>query len=440
MISEKQLPELNGYHKLEGLLPVERAPELNQLVVPGINDQLPIHRWFRFKEAFSADLLKTLLFSLRPNTSKNICLLDPFCGGGTALVSAQELSRFGNITAIGIERNPFIHFIASTKISWPLMNPERIVALGELVLARSLSNSTSIPRLSSLTTGRCMGRYTARRLLAIRDAIWTDGSSPDHDALMLGLGGVVEQLSKTRKDGRALRLVPRPRQDIGQVLSRKWAQIASDVRFMQQLAPQAPIPTVILGDGRVPATHGIPPCSVDMLLTSPPYPNNIDYSEVYKLELWLLGFISNADEFLKLRKTTFRSHPSAAPPDLSDEFRVELKQGMLKAVLGPIIRRTRLSTERYRHRLIVGYSSDLWLTLREYYRLLKKKGVCVIVVGNSLHGGKHLPYLIPTDLLVSAIAERTGYRVKKIAVARNFRRRLSGNHFLRESIVVLEKE
>jgi DNA modification methylase len=29
----------------------------------------------------------------------------------------------------------------------------------------------------------------------------------------------------------------------------------------------------------------------DLILTSPPYPNNIDYSEVYKLELWLLGFI-----------------------------------------------------------------------------------------------------------------------------------------------------
>jgi len=329
MISEKQLPELNSYHKLEGLLPVEIAPELNRIVVPGINDQLPIHRWFRFKEAFSADLLKTLLLSLRPNASKNICLVDPFCGGGTALVSAQELSRFANITAIGIERNPFIHFIASTKISWPLMDPERIVDLGELVLARSLSKSTSIPGLSSLATGRCMSCHIARRLLTIRDAIWTDGRSPDHKALMLGLGAVVEQLSKTRKDGRALRLVPRPRQNIEQVLSRKWAQIASDVRFMQRLAPKAPIPTVFLGDGRVPAGLGIPAYSVDMLLTSPPYPNNIDYSEVYKLELWLLGFITDSLEFLKLRKATFRSHPTAAPADLTDEFRAELKQGML---------------------------------------------------------------------------------------------------------------
>jgi len=216
--------------------------------------------------------------------------------------------------------------------------------------------------------------------------------------------------------------------------------MASDVRFMKQVIPQAPVPTVLLGDGRAPSKHRIPPNSVDILLTSPPYPNNIDYTEVYKLELWLLGFISDADEFLKLRKGTFRSHPTAAAPNPSDEFSDELKKGTLKALLGPIIRRTRSSSERYRHRLIVGYASDLWSTLREHYALLKKEGICVMVLGNSLHGGKHLPYLIPSDLLVSAIGERTGYKVRKVAIARNFRRRLSGNHFLRESVIILEKE
>jgi hypothetical protein len=440
MISEKQLPELRVYRRLENLLPVESAPELNRLVVPGINDQLPLHRWFRFKEGFSADLLKAVLPLLPGWERESISVLDAFCGVGTTLVSAQELSSSARITAIGIERNPFIHFVASTKIAWPRMDPKRILDIGERVLERSLYRGAKIPGLSSLSAGRCMSRHNALRLLAIRDAIRTDGNSPNHDALMLGLASVIEQLSKTRKDGRALRLVRRGRQDVGRVITKKWAQIASDVRFMRQLVPHAPIPPVFFGDGRAPGCHGIPPCSIDLLLTSPPYPNNIDYSEVYKLELWLLGFINNPNEFLNLRKTTFRSHPTAAPADPCNEFSEDLGKGMLKAVLGPIMRRTKSSREHYRHRLIVGYASDLWLTLRENHKLLKKEGICAIVVGNSLHGGKHLPYLIPTDLIVSAIAEQTGYQVKKIAIARNFRRRLSGNHFLRESVIYLEKE
>lgn len=440
MISEKQLPELRRYRQIEDGLPVEIVPEFGRLVVSGINDQLPVHRWFRFKEGFSADLLKTVLSQVTERESEGCVLLDPFCGAGTTLVSAQELSSFAKITAIGIEQNPFIHFVARTKTSWPQMNSERILNLGERILAASQGTNGAMPALSGLTTGRCMSRYNASRLAGIRDAICEDGNSADHDALMLGLGSAVEQLSKTRKDGRALRLVDRGRQEIRSVLLEKWRQIASDVRFMQQLAPQASMPEVLCGDGRQPKAHGIVSNSVDIVLTSPPYPNNIDYSEVYKLELWLLGFVGSSTEFLRLRKATFRSHPTAADVELNDDLRDALSKGMLRQVLGPIIQRTKSSPEKYRYRVIIGYVSDFWRTLTEYRNALKRNGTCAIVVGNSLHGGKHLPYLIPTDLIVSAIAERTGYRTTKIAIARNFRRRLAGNHFLRESIILLEKE
>jgi len=319
------------------------------------------------------------------------------------------------------------------------MDPDKINTLGLQILADSLGKNPKIPSLSSLTSGRCMSRYTATRLTAIQDAIRSEPHSPNTDALLLGLGAVVEQLSKTRKDGRALRLVERSRQTIQTILLAKWRQIASDVIFMQQLLPRSPIPDVLEGDGRAPFECGIPASSVDLLLTSPPYPNNIDYSEVYKLELWLLGFINNADEFLGLRKATFRSHPTAATPGPSDQFRQELNKGALKAVLGPILRRTKSSAEHFRHRLIVGYASDLWTTLQSHYSVLKRGGSSVVVIGNSLHGGKHLPYLIPSDLIISAIGERVGLTVRKVAIARNFRRRLSGNHFLRESVIILDK-
>lgn len=63
----------------------------------------------------------------------------------------------------------------------------------------------------------------------------------------------------------------------------------------------------------------------------------------------------------------------------------------------------------------------------------------MFVVGNSLHGGAATPYLIPTDLLLGALAERLGFTIERTVAARSLKRRLSGNHFLRESIVVLRK-
>ena len=293
--------------------------------------------------------------------------------------------------------------------------------------------------LSSLTTGRCISRHLSKRLLAIRDALKSHGKSANHDALLLGVAASVEQLSRIRKDGRALRIVTKERQLANAVLMEKWREIATDVRFMQQTIPRPTTPTVVLGDGRRVAIQGIDDSSMDLVLTSPPYPNNIDYSEVYKLELWLLGFVTEQEEFLQLRRGTFRSHPSVLLPQLPGDFRILLEKGILRDVLGPILRRTRSSSERHRHRVILGYALDLWSSLREQFRLLRKNGIAAIVVGNSLHGGKHLPYLIPTDLLVSVIGRAVGFDVIRIAIARNFRRRLAGNHFLRESLVALRK-
>jgi hypothetical protein len=439
MISEQQLPELKTYRKLERVMPVETASRFERLVVPAVNERLPVHRWFRFKEGFSADLLRTVLESLSFSGKKNLRVLDPFCGVGTTLVCSQELCKTTNITAIGIERNPLIRFVAQTKVSWPEMDPDIIVELGHKFLTNCASK-VQFPRLSSLTTGRCMSRHIVRRLLAIRDSIRRDGSSSNHDALILGVAASVEQLSKVRKDGRALRLVTKNRQIVNDVLQTKWEEIASDVRFFKETVPNAPIPPVILGDGRAVANHGIEASSIDLTLTSPPYPNNIDYSEVYKLELWLLGFVNDHEEFLQLRKSTFRSHPTIWLPQLPDDFAALITKGVLKDVLGPILRRTKASCERYRHRVILGYTLDLWMALREQFRCLRKNGAAVFVVGNSLHGGKHLPYLIPTDLLVSILGRAVGFQVDRVAIARSFRRRLSGNHFLRESVVVLRKE
>ena len=219
----------------------------------------------------------------------------------------------------------------------------------------------------------------------------------------------------------------------------KWEAIAEDTAFLQKHVERAVLPTVIEGDGRRPSKLGIVAGSIDLVLTSPPYPNNIDYSEVYKLELWLLGFIGNQEAFLGLRKKTFRSHPACSDLDHLTDFMTELRtEGILK-LLKPILARMENNGEAWRRKVLLGYCHDMWIALKEQYQCLRKGGYAVVVVGNSLHGGTHLPYLIPTDIIVAVLAESVGFEVEEIAVARSLRRRLTGNHFLRESMVILRK-
>jgi len=48
--------------------------------------------------------------------------------------------------------------------------------------------------------------------------------------------------------------------------------------------------------------------SIDIVITSPPYLNSRDYADIYRLELWVLGYLSTFEEERKLRRSAFRSH------------------------------------------------------------------------------------------------------------------------------------
>lgn len=440
MISDASFPELPYFRKAEASSRFEISPAFGDLVVAGTNESSAVHRWFRFKESFSADLLRVILKDLGIRR-RQIHLLDPFCGVGTSLLAAQELSAEGISTvATGIERNPFVAFVAKTKTSWPTMDQQLLRELPCRLLAQRVSVRLPLPQNSSFLTSRCITRHVTQRLLQTAAAVRRNGASASHDALLLGLASSIEPLSRTRKDGRALRLVEKDRTTVASVLRSKWDAILEDVALFQRNLTNATIPSVVLGDGRRPVALGVAPRSQDLILTSPPYPNNIDYTEVYKLELWLLGHVKTADEFLSLRRETFRSHPTCSLDPPSDEFLEAARRGRLRNLLSPILERIADLGEPWRERVLLGYFSDVWITLSESHRVLRTGGRAVFVVGNSLHGGAEKPYLVPTDLILAAIAERLGFRVNRTIAARALKRRLTGNHFLRESLVVLSKQ
>jgi len=440
MIRDPQLPELEVFRKVEQKLPFSERFDYSKYVSPVPNSDVPVHRWFRFKESFSPDLLTEILHSIAASLGKHFRLLDPFCGVGTTLLAAQEKTIGGyDIEAIGIEANPFIEFAARTKVRWPEIDADALTDLAARILKKSDSYHQRIPPLSSLTTGRCISRHLSQRILAIREALRHDGDTAAHDALLLGLASAIEPASRIRKDGRALRIIEKDRPNLTTILKDRWAIIAEDVKFFQNTIPKPRIPRVMLGDGRKIIDQGFGADSFDLVLTSPPYPNNIDYSEVYKLELWLLGFLKTQDEFLKLRRTTFRSHPTCSTPEPLAEFVAELRKGRLKILLQPILERLEKIPGKWRERVLLGYFSDIWLSLHQQYQCLRKGGFAILVVGNSLHGGAFSPYLVPTDIVVSTIGSCLGFELVQLTIARASKRRLSGNHFLRESVVIFKK-
>lgn len=450
MFNKRHLPELRTYARVEAKLPFEVDASYGSLVVPTGNEALPIHGWFKYKESFSAGLVGRVLEYVGADFSagSTVRLLDPFCGVGTTLLSAQlHDSQRLRIASVGIECNPFSAFVATSKVSWPLIDSEKFRRLAEGLLAESSSDMRmQLPELSSIRSGRCISRYAARQILHIRSSIELLPKSAERDALLLGLAASIDPVSKVRRDGRALRIVDKSRVSLKQVLRDRWQAMALDVEQTQRTRASPGSAKVLVGDGRVLSTETNDVSKFDLIITSPPYPNNIDYNEVYKLELWLMGFVKTADAFLDLRRRTFRSHPTCdvLPAGLPETkaFADIMGQGVMADLLGMVVRRAKSldkKNSRGRQRVLSGYVHDTWTSLKAHYGALKPGGLAVYVVGSSLHGGKERPYLIPTDLIVSELAGLLGFQVEKLIVARSLRRRLAGNHFLRDSVIVLRK-
>lgn len=440
------------YHNFEqkiSVLPVSADESLKSLVTFDDSKTSPIHRWYPFKEGYSPKLISTLhKKGILPNKRNGLRLLDPFCGFGTTLLSSQLIQEPISVTtAIGVERNPAIFFIANAKLNWHKYRTRIIKALLEKLKLphRGRRHHYSVPQLSTFSVVRPNGKRAfyekqLQDLLFYREWITsTCFGEPEFDFFMLAWTAIVGRASNTRKDGRALRLLNvSDSPNVKELLIEQCELMLEDISVLKRKVRKVETLTqVTLGDGR---SLPFKSSSFSALCYSPPYLNNIDYSEVYKLELWLRGDITNQQQFQSLRLSTFRSHPSITFPKTSicdnlpsTTWIRRLKSGLLNS----------LPKDRYqvmRESLLSGYIDDTIKALKEQYRVVAPRSPIICIVGNSLHGGKANPTVpVCTDLLIAAAAQAVGLGIDHLQIARQLPRRDNKNGWLRETIIVMQK-
>ena len=435
------------YASLEKRFDVQVNPAYERLVVANGNGSEPIHRWFHLKEAFAAQFLPQVLTDLRLMGARGIRILDPFSGIGTSAVSVAMLAQGGQLhqpMVDGIEVNPFLQLVASTKLRVCQNPPVVFDDLSHYVAASALKSKQNghIPELSTFHNNRYFSRESLTILLRLRAAI--DLWCPDNENTLtksmceIALARTLGDIANLRKDGRALRYVPKDSS------LHPIDLFLSHCEMMQQDAPRRPINIlgeILRGDGTDMSSLRSVGDHYDLIVYSPPYPNNIDYTEVYKLEAWFLGLIGNSREFRRQRSLTMHSHPSVARGErlntaqICDDVKSELLQ-----LCEPIV--TALPSDRYRRSrvaVIEGYVLDTFRTLENARRRLRVGGHLVVVVGNSAHGPRTRPVALAADLIVAVCGKIAGLTVEQLAVARYPARRRANSHWLRETVIFMSK-
>jgi hypothetical protein len=432
-------PLTQAYRRLERAYPVTEDPSFARLVVPNGNGREPFHRWFHLKEAYSVDLVPTAIARWTAAHDAG-AFLDPFAGVGTgALVAAQGDAPGGAFTvAYGIEANPFLHFVAQTKARARTGGATGLAELARdairLVEAGTIHPGPT-PALSSFSNSAFFPPADLRRLLQLRAAVdLIGGSSVATDVARLCLAASLEPVSFLRRDGRALRHEPRKiRVDPVAEFLRRVEQAASDA---SQAASSGPV-QILLGDGRQPRAVVPAGTKIRAAVFSPPYLNNIDYTEIYKLEGWFLGFYADQSQFREQRLRTVRSHPSVRFPEAYGASANGHREEFDRLVL-PLL--DAIPEDRYRvwrGPLFRGYFDDMFETLRSLRSMSLPDSLIVYVVGNSLHGSNGTSLLVAADLIMARLAELAGFEVVELVVGRRPGRKRVDEELLRESVVAL---
>ena len=153
-------------------------------------------------------------------------------------------------------------------------------------------------------------------ILDIRHAIKTEVDDDRYKNLFtIALASIILQASNMFRNGKCLSYKKNweskiiSRSDVHQLFfDRLDTVIADDVKILaSQPVMVSNIDLCCFGDVRR-SIEDVPDNTLDLIITSPPYLNSRDYTDIYMLELKVLQLVNSHEDLQKLRKSTLRSH------------------------------------------------------------------------------------------------------------------------------------
>jgi hypothetical protein len=267
-----------------------------------VNSIYPIHRWYKFKEGYSKDLVHLILGSL--GTRVQDCL-DPFGGSGTTALACQEVG----IRCHSIEVNPFLYHLAKVKMrtQYSVKGFDSALRSIEKSLRTSGKGNFPTPIMSTITKRAKLDKYlfsppVLQAILALR-ACFEKINWLYADLSLVILSSILTDIGNTTKDGKCVRYkktwqkVRLTREDVYSRFFARAKVFGQDIEYIEQRKQQVfSNADLCLNESSLTAVSKMPANSVDAVITSPPYLNSFDYTDVYMPELWALGFVKDYEK------------------------------------------------------------------------------------------------------------------------------------------------
>ncbi len=399
--------------------------------------ELPFQNWRSFKEAFAPELIEMAARETACDLGERIThLIDPFGGSGTSALAAQFLG----ILPTTIEVNPYLADLIEAKVArYDFDEIANSFAIVRELVADTKPSSAPLPGMPQtfVEPGRA-GRFifsleVAQRLDAYINAIAKVNGEEIQRLFRVLLAGTLLPLSNVVVSGKGRRYrrggvnKSATPEAVDALFRDKYLSALFDLRRFENREQQGY--RVLRGDARIQINE----CKeAQLAVFSPPYPNSFDYTDVYNVELWVLGYLKDSESNKSLRNATLRSH-------------VQVKRDMSalvdNATLSDVAARLRLQQSNLWSKdipsMVEAYFADMTTILQGLSNVLAKRGRVYMIVGDSRYAG----ITVPVAEILCELAPETGFEIVRSNPFRSMRAspQQGGRKELPETLIALSK-
>jgi DNA modification methylase len=366
------LPHFRGKRGKREKLAALLAGELN---FHGEDSGYASHDLHAFAAKFPPQLPRAFIRGL---TNPGDIVLDPMMGSGTTIVEAILEGRQG----IGLDIDPLALRLGYVKTT--ATDIQKLLEAGNKILVKAnhfLSQTKGLEQKIDQTFDSQTRKFidywfrpdTQRELMALMLAIRGEKGLLSRRFLELTFSSII--ITKSGGVSRARDLAhSRPHLDKGKTsknaIEQFWLRMRKNLNSIAQLKANGTSAMITAGDARsIPLRNE----GIDLIVTSPPYANAIDYMRAHKFSLVWFG--NTIQELSRLRADYIGSERNASMEE-------EGLPDYVKMVIDQLNER-----DAKKAKILLKYFIEMKLVLSEMYRVLRKNAAVIIVVGPSVMRG-----------------------------------------------------
>lgn len=407
----------------------------NEQSISDLNKHGVIHKWYDYLEDFPYSLIEDKIREYK--IKHDSLVVDPFVGSGTTLVSANMF----HCNSVGFDANPLMTFISEVKTTWDIdltLYKKQVIKIAKQFLDKIHDYDAMEPKKGFLENmpkkelNQWLSSSLQKEVNLLKNLIDDITDKKIKNLLLLAL-------SKSCLDASYVSFCPgttfypfREKEEFWDLFTKKVIQIYEDLEKVQKHNHYGK--SKLINDTCLNASKYIKPKTINFIITSPPYPNDLEYTRQTRLEMYLLDFVKNMDEVQQIKKKMVKGSTKLIFKESKSEV-FTLKFNDVKIVSDKIYEQTKDKNWGFDYpRMVREYFGDMYLCLKEFYPLMKNSAHFLLVVGDQTVKGVYIPVC---DILIE-MAQEIGYRNCKKELFR-MRRSTGHNVLLPEEIVIIEK-